>query len=151
MKTSIITVIVIIILIIAGYALYNSYQMSSVSTTTNTTNTTDTTNNTVIIPTVISTSSTPNTSAVNNVVTAPENYSVQIVNYSFNPASLTIKRGDSVTWINNDSAPHQISGAGFVGPVLSSGQSYKFRFNVSGTYSYICNIHPGMKGRVIVL
>lgn len=75
---------------------------------------------------------------------------VSIKNFAFAPATLTIKAGDTVTWINNDSAAHDISGSGFKSPIMSNGQGYSFKFTSVGTFDYICGIHPGMKGIIIV-
>ena len=142
MKTIIIT-IVIIILIIIGVLIFNS---AKAPTVTNTTSTTNTTNTTLIIPVVTSTSTVTETAPV----TSAKNYSVSIANFAFNPTTLNVKKGDSVTWTNNDSAPHQILGSGFESAVLGNGQSYKFTFVTAGTFNYICNIHKSMKGTVVV-
>lgn len=76
--------------------------------------------------------------------------SIEIRNFSFNPAKLTIKAGTTVTWTNGDSAPHQIKSDSFNSSPLSQGQSYSFQFNDPGTYDYICSIHPSMKGEIVV-
>lgn len=76
--------------------------------------------------------------------------SVAAANFSFSPANLEIKQGETVTWTNQDSAPHQISGNGFKSDVLNKGQSFNFTFNTVGTYDYICSVHPYMKGKIIV-
>lgn len=75
---------------------------------------------------------------------------VSIKNFAFDQATVNINKGDTVTWTNNDSVPHRILGDGFQSEVLSSGQSYSFTFNTAGTFSYICSIHPYMKGSVVV-
>lgn len=75
---------------------------------------------------------------------------VFINNFAFNPAVVDAKIGDTITWTNNDSAAHDISGNGFKSPLMSNGQSFSFTFNTAGTYDYICGIHPGMKGAIIV-
>ncbi len=78
-------------------------------------------------------------------------YPVSVKNFVFNPAVLNINAGDTVTWTNNDSAAHRISGAGFQSSDLSKGQSYSFTFTSAGTFDYICAIHPSiMKGEIIV-
>lgn len=80
----------------------------------------------------------------------PKTYSVSVVNFSFDPAILNINKGDTVVWTNEDSASHQIAGAGIDGTVIKKGQNYPFVFNDSGTFDYYCKIHPSMKGIVIV-
>lgn len=76
--------------------------------------------------------------------------SISIQNFKFNPDSLTINKGDTVIWTNQDAMPHKISGSGFVSNNLSNGQSYSFTFKDAGNYEYICSIHPSMKGKIIV-
>ena len=68
---------------------------------------------------------------------------------------LTIRTGTTVTWTNQDSAPHQIasdsgSPLSFSSDSLSNGASYQVTFAEPGTYSYHCAIHPSMKGTVVV-
>ncbi|MDD5396458.1 MAG: cupredoxin domain-containing protein [Candidatus Moranbacteria bacterium] len=75
---------------------------------------------------------------------------VNIQNFAFSPATLTVKKGATVTWTNNDSAPHQIKSATFNSSVLSKGQSFSFTFNSVGTFDYSCAIHPMMTGKIIV-
>ncbi len=75
---------------------------------------------------------------------------VAVENFSFSPTELSINFRETVTWTNQDSAPHQISGNGFKSDVLDNGQSFNFTFNTAGTYDYVCPIHPYMKGKIIV-
>ena len=81
--------------------------------------------------------------------------SVMIQNFAFSPATLTIKTGSTVTWMNQDGAPHQIASdpgsvVAFTSESLAYGASFQFTFNQTGTYSYYCTIHPSMKGTIIV-
>ena len=75
---------------------------------------------------------------------------INIQNFAFSPGALNIKKGTSVTWTNNDSAPHQIKSAIFNSNLLSNGQSFTFTFNEIGTFNYSCSIHPSMLGKIIV-
>ena len=77
---------------------------------------------------------------------------VTIQNFAFSPASLTIKKGDVVTWTNQDSAPHQVTSDNgkFQGPAISKSETYSFTFNETGTFPYHCAIHPMMKGTITV-
>ncbi len=72
--------------------------------------------------------------------------------YAFSPASVTVQTGDTISWTNSSSAPegHDVSGSGFDSGVLQQGQSYSHTFATAGTFSYICSIHPSMKGTVTV-
>ncbi|MFA5348694.1 MAG: cupredoxin family copper-binding protein [Methanoregula sp.] len=81
--------------------------------------------------------------------------SILIKNFAFSPDMLTIRSGTTVTWTNQDSAPHQIasdtgSSVSFSSDPLSNGASYQFTFTAPGTYSYHCSIHPTMKGTIVV-
>jgi len=97
---------------------------------------------------------TPNN--LTNVGTVPTSAStvgsdtVNIQNFAFDPASLTVKKGATVTWTNNDSAPHRIKSDTFNSPQLNSGQSFSFTFTTAGSFDYSCSIHPSMTGKIIV-
>ncbi len=75
---------------------------------------------------------------------------INIHNFAFSPATLTVKKGTTVTWTNNDSAPHQIKSATFNSSQLSKGQSFSFTFDSVVTFDYSCSIHPSMLGKIIV-
>src|SRR3989344_3286058 len=77
---------------------------------------------------------------------------VEIVDFTFLPETLNIKKGDSVTWTNKDGTRHTATSDDGVfdsGP-LSNGQSFKYQFNEVGTFSYHCTPHPYMKAKIIV-
>jgi plastocyanin len=76
--------------------------------------------------------------------------SVEISNFAFNPATLTIKKGTTVTWTNNDKAPHAIKSESFNSDILKNGQTYSMTFSDSGAFNYSCSIHPSMAGQIIV-
>jgi amicyanin len=77
---------------------------------------------------------------------------VSIADFQFAPAEITIAPGESVTWTNNDGAPHGLEYRdGSSGKdLLLPGASYSHRFDKPGTYDYNCSIHPYMTGRVVV-
>jgi plastocyanin len=80
---------------------------------------------------------------------------ITIKNFAFSPATITVKTGTTVTWTNEDSAPHEIaSDAGspiaFTSTQLATGASFSQSFAQVGTYPYHCAIHPSMKGTVVV-
>jgi hypothetical protein len=72
--------------------------------------------------------------------------------FFFSPASVSVAVGDTVTWRNNGDAPHNAvaDDGSFSTPNLNKGQSASETFNQAGTFSYICTIHPQMKGTVRV-
>ncbi|GLZ33133.1 copper-binding protein [Lentzea sp. NBRC 105346] len=80
--------------------------------------------------------------------------SVEIMNYAYSPASLTIAAGDTVVWTNHDSAPHNVVVSDgpekFTSPTLQQGQTFSYTFSKAGTYSYYCSVHPDMKASVTV-
>lgn len=78
--------------------------------------------------------------------------SVNIQNFSFSPATLTVAVGTKVTWLNEDAAAHTVTSdnGSFGSSPLNQGDSYGFTFAKAGTYNYHCSIHPSMEGTVIV-
>ncbi|HVS58377.1 MAG TPA: cupredoxin family copper-binding protein [Candidatus Saccharimonadales bacterium] len=79
---------------------------------------------------------------------------VSIQNFAFSPASITVKKGTTVTWTNSDSVTHTVTEKDAqTGPNsgdLAPGESYSFTFNKVGTYHYHCTIHTEMLGTVTV-
>jgi plastocyanin len=77
---------------------------------------------------------------------------VSIKDFAFNPADVTVAKGTTVTWKNDDSATHRIkSGDGsFDSKDLKNGNSFDHTFDTAGTFDYICGIHPSMKGKITV-
>lgn len=77
---------------------------------------------------------------------------VTISNFAFAPNSITVKKGTKVTWMNQDSTAHTITGTngGPDSAAFGSGASYSFTFNTVGTFPYHCSIHSSMTGTVIV-
>ena len=77
---------------------------------------------------------------------------VEIEQYAYGPSSLNVTQGDTVTWTNLDTAPHDVvvtSGPSkFRSPLLDKGQSWSHTFTEGGSYSYICSVHPDMHGVV---
>jgi amicyanin len=80
---------------------------------------------------------------------------VAMQNYAFSPASLTVHVGDTVTWTQHDTAPHNVvttsAPVAISGPQLSQGQTWSYTFSQAGTYSYYCTVHPDMRAQVVVL
>ena len=75
---------------------------------------------------------------------------VEISGFAFKPATLRTTVGTTVTWRNADAAPHTATASQFSSPPLGKGASYRRKFTQAGTYSYLCAVHPGMRGKVIV-
>ncbi|MFJ9174123.1 cupredoxin family copper-binding protein [Streptomyces sp. NPDC102360] len=81
-------------------------------------------------------------------------HQVLMSGYKFGPGTLTIPVGDSVTWVNQDTAPHDVkttSGpASIHSPMLDKGGSWTHTFTKAGSYGYVCTVHPGMTGGIVV-
>ncbi len=80
---------------------------------------------------------------------------VSIKNYMFDPMVIKVKTGASVTWTNQDSVQHnvvadKVSSDAPNGPLIGKGQTYSFKFNKPGTYSFHCQPHSYMHGTVVV-
>jgi Icc protein len=78
---------------------------------------------------------------------------IGIDNFSFTPSVLTVKRGTTVTWINNDDVPHLIVNVEQrfkQSAVLDTDQRYRVSLTKPGTYNYFCSLHPKMQGRIVV-
>ena len=82
----------------------------------------------------------------------PVTKNISIQNFSFSPATLEIKTGDTVVWKNLDSAPHVVveNNGKFTSPTLGQGEQFSFTFTAAGTFDYHCQIHPSMTGQIIV-
>jgi plastocyanin len=97
------------------------------------------------------TSPSPTPSSSAQTSTASQN-SISIKGLAFNPASLTIVKGASVTWTNDDSTTHTVTSdtGAFESGNLSPGNSFTHQFNDAGTFPYHCSIHTFMKGTITV-
>ena len=77
---------------------------------------------------------------------------IVVKNFMFQPTSLTVKAGSTVTWTNMDEEPHTVvSSSGlFRSNGLDTKDSFSFKFDKAGTYTFVCSIHPQMVGKIIV-
>ena len=78
---------------------------------------------------------------------------VAISGQKFQPAELSVSAGSSVTWNNADDAPHTVTfddDAVESSDELAKGDTFSATFADAGSYSYVCAIHPEMKGSVTV-
>ena len=71
---------------------------------------------------------------------------------TFIPSEITVVPGTTVTWVNKETMPHTVVdlNKGFRSKTLVKDASFSFTFTTAGDYSYLCSIHPNMKGKVIV-
>ncbi|WP_307840910.1 cupredoxin family copper-binding protein [Streptomyces sp. GESEQ-4] len=81
-------------------------------------------------------------------------YQVTMKGYAFVPARLTVPAGSTVTWTNQDTAPHDVkttSGPVSIhSPMLDKGESWSFTFGTAGSYGYYCTVHPDMTAGITV-
>lgn len=84
--------------------------------------------------------------------TAAAGAAVSIANFAFAPANIAIVAGQSVTWTNNDGAPHGLAYKdGAQGTdLLLPGKAFSRTFDRPGTFDYACSVHPYMVGKVEV-
>jgi len=77
---------------------------------------------------------------------------ITIKNYAYGSGSMSISQGDTVTWTNQDSVPHDVvvtSGpVKFRSPMLTKGKSWSYTFSRAGAYSYTCSVHPDMHATI---
>jgi PGF-CTERM protein len=77
---------------------------------------------------------------------------VNIEGFAFQPATLIVPPGTTVTWTNQDNAPHTVTSTDgkFDSGSLGKGQEFSFNFTQPGVYDYHCKIHPSMRGQIEV-
>jgi plastocyanin len=83
---------------------------------------------------------------------------VSMKSIQFSPKALTVAKGTTVTWTNDESVNHDVTKTAGPGPDFSSGTgnlaqgaTYKQTFNTPGTIKYQCTVHaPGMAGTITV-
>jgi len=88
-----------------------------------------------------------------------ETVEVSMKDIAFNPDSITINKGDTVTWTNDESVGHDVTKTDGPGPDFSSGDpggmgegdTFSETFTTPGEISYECTVHaPGMSGTITV-
>ena len=81
----------------------------------------------------------------------PDASAVTIKNFSFGQP-ITVAAGSTVTWHNGDGEPHTVVSADglFRSAALDTGESFSFKFTKTGTFKYVCTIHPRMVSTVTV-
>jgi plastocyanin len=80
---------------------------------------------------------------------APE---IEIKNFHFEPATLEVAAGTTVTWVNRDAEIHAVTSVQglFASPGIDGDERFSFRFEKPGTYEYRCALHAQMTGTVVV-
>jgi len=132
MNKVLIAIIVVVVLGVGGWVIYDKHRSN---------------NN----PNMDNTNS--STSSSNQSVTSTG--AITIKNMMFTPSQISILKGGTVTWTNNDSTAHTVvddlSNVG--GPSsgdIQPGSTYSYTFNKTGSFQYHCSIHPSMRGTIVV-
>ncbi len=86
---------------------------------------------------------------------AVETDKVAIVDFGYDPPTITVPPGTKVTWTNTGDQPHSATSlatdpAKFDSGIMNRGQTFSYTFEKAGTYAYFCTVHPFMRGTVIV-
>lgn len=84
--------------------------------------------------------------------------SVQMKNIAFTPTAVTVAKGGTVKWTNEDTVGHDVTKKTGPGPKFSSGaagglqkgDTFQQKFTTAGTVHYVCTVHPNMKATVTV-
>jgi plastocyanin len=77
---------------------------------------------------------------------------VHLHNDAYGPATVTVHTGDTVRWINDDDDAHTVTATdgSFDSKGIDTNGTWTYRFTKPGTYKYFCELHPFMKGTIVV-
>jgi len=73
-----------------------------------------------------------------------------MVNTTFDPSTIEVAVGGTVTFTNNDSVPHDVAGDGWDSGSMAPGATFSQTFPTAGTFPIRCTIHPSMTASVVV-
>jgi plastocyanin len=90
--------------------------------------------------------------------TAAKTVQVSMKNIQFSPKSISVAKGTTVKWTNDEGVNHDVTKTGGPGPKFSSGKgnlsqgdTYEQKLDTPGTIKYVCTVHaPGMSGTITV-
>ena len=77
---------------------------------------------------------------------------ISIQNFAFSNANMTIAQGTTVRWTNKEMATHTVTSdnGSFSSQNLAKNESFSFKFDTLGTFTYHCALHPNMTGTIVV-
>jgi plastocyanin len=84
---------------------------------------------------------------------APPKGTVFMQDIQFKPKSITVKVGDTVTWVNRESIEHDVvaeSEPKLKSELFGEGGKYQYEATKAGTIDYVCTVHPGMDGTLVI-
>jgi len=78
-------------------------------------------------------------------------HQIEITSFAFQPEALEMQAGDKVMFVNLDGAPHTATAddGSFDTGTLNQGDESTIVIETSGTYSFFCKFHPGMRGQIV--
>jgi plastocyanin len=90
--------------------------------------------------------------AVLSASPAAATHTVVMEGTAFVPATLTVRRGDTVVWVNKDMFPHTATAqdGSFDSGAFAPNRTWKYMAAKNGTFPYVCTLHPTMKGVLVV-
>lgn len=71
----------------------------------------------------------------------------------FHEQRIEVEPGATIEWHNDGEVPHDVvarSGASFRSPLVRAGEHYETTLEQAGTVAYVCTLHPGMEGEIVV-
>jgi plastocyanin len=83
----------------------------------------------------------------------PSATTVHMRDLQFKPTEITVPVGATVTFVNDDDVPHNVtgtSGGGLNSGDINGGKNWQFTFSKQATYRFTCSYHPWMKGTITV-
>lgn len=76
---------------------------------------------------------------------------VQIQGAKYEPDTIEVNRGDTIVWVNHDPYPHTVTASGeFDSHSIRAGGKWQYVARKAGAFSYVCTLHPNMKGMLKV-
>ena len=83
---------------------------------------------------------------------APRRYEIALRNFKFEPARLSVARGDTVVFSNTDFVPHTATArdSTWDSKSIDGGKTWSFVPNATGTHEYYCVFHPTMHATIVV-
>ena len=109
-------------------------------------------------------------SSATSAASAPPGPVINLSSLMFNPATTTVKVGETVTWRNDEPIGHTVTSGRYLGidkttglrtsqhpdgmfnaKLGGKGETFSFTFTKAGTYSYYCDIHQGMNATITVV
>jgi len=142
MNKALIAIVVVVVLAVGGWFIYDHHKSNTNSSYGNN-------------GTSSSTSSNTNGSTSSSNQSTASTGAITIQNMMFTPPQISIRKGGTVTWTNNDSTAHTVTDdlSNVGGPAsgdIQPGSTYSFTFNKTGSFQYHCSIHPSMRGTIVV-